>query len=285
MWIPEDEAQPTLITKNITANGTYNAASDNADGFSAVVVNVPTSGGNLGTKTITANGTYNASADNYDGYSTVTVNVDNSEAVYASLLAQTWGSTLHTNTHWVFNDTITFAEGSYDVNFIDGFGNSNMGITIGQSEIYYTSGNSTLTVYSVSWNYRQTGYGYKYITLTGGDDIEDANFLTWLTANATQYTPVADLTNTTWDLNSSLSGFITLISYSGTYRGDYSVNFTAGGNTYSALTWYDTGELWYGSTVAYNGTWSTNNTITITGGTDVTNAELINWLYGNGVKQ
>lgn len=32
---------PTLITKSITANGNYNAASDNADGYSGVTVNVP----------------------------------------------------------------------------------------------------------------------------------------------------------------------------------------------------------------------------------------------------
>lgn len=32
---------PTLITKSITANGTYNASSDNADGYSQVTVNVP----------------------------------------------------------------------------------------------------------------------------------------------------------------------------------------------------------------------------------------------------
>ena len=31
----------TLITKTITANGTYNASSDNADGYSSVTVNVP----------------------------------------------------------------------------------------------------------------------------------------------------------------------------------------------------------------------------------------------------
>lgn len=35
----------TLITKSITANGTYNASSDNADGYSSVTVNV--SGGGL----------------------------------------------------------------------------------------------------------------------------------------------------------------------------------------------------------------------------------------------
>lgn len=32
---------PTLTTKSITANGTYNASSDNADGYSSVTVNVP----------------------------------------------------------------------------------------------------------------------------------------------------------------------------------------------------------------------------------------------------
>ena len=32
---------PRLITKNITANGTYNASGDNADGYSSVIANVP----------------------------------------------------------------------------------------------------------------------------------------------------------------------------------------------------------------------------------------------------
>lgn len=37
----------TLITKTITANGTYNAEDDSADGYSQVVVNVPVGVGNL----------------------------------------------------------------------------------------------------------------------------------------------------------------------------------------------------------------------------------------------
>lgn len=36
---------PTLTTKNITQNGTYNASSDNADGYSSVTVNVSGGGG------------------------------------------------------------------------------------------------------------------------------------------------------------------------------------------------------------------------------------------------
>jgi len=111
---------PTLGSKTITANGTYNPASDNLDGYDSVAVNVPNSyaagdegkvvsngalvaqtahakvtqngtidttlnnsvevdvsgsGGTLIEKSITQNGTYNASSDNADGYSKVVVNV------------------------------------------------------------------------------------------------------------------------------------------------------------------------------------------------------------------
>lgn len=65
--IPTGGGSATLITKSITANGTYNASSDNADGYSSVNVNVPTGITPTGTRTITANGTYDvtnyASAD------------------------------------------------------------------------------------------------------------------------------------------------------------------------------------------------------------------------------
>ena len=64
--------EPTLMEKNITSNGIYNASADNVDGYSKVNVDVePT----LAEKNITANGIYNASADNVDGYSKVNVNV------------------------------------------------------------------------------------------------------------------------------------------------------------------------------------------------------------------
>lgn len=35
------QQQSTLITKTITANGTYNASSDSADGYSQVTVTIP----------------------------------------------------------------------------------------------------------------------------------------------------------------------------------------------------------------------------------------------------
>lgn len=50
-WLEDDititdvTASATLTTKSITANGTYNASSDNADGYSSVTVNVSGGGG------------------------------------------------------------------------------------------------------------------------------------------------------------------------------------------------------------------------------------------------
>ena len=44
--------EAVLITKNITANGTYNASSDNADGYSQVTVNVPDRASQLVDQTI-----------------------------------------------------------------------------------------------------------------------------------------------------------------------------------------------------------------------------------------
>ena len=68
-------ASAILIEKPITANGTYNAISDGADGYSKVTVNVPNviPDGYIkpsGTKTITNNGTHDVT-----GFASATVNV------------------------------------------------------------------------------------------------------------------------------------------------------------------------------------------------------------------
>lgn len=66
----------TLVEKSITANGNYYPGNDNADGYSAVYVAVE--GSNLVPKTVTANGVYDPEDENVDGYLSVTVNVPNS---------------------------------------------------------------------------------------------------------------------------------------------------------------------------------------------------------------
>lgn len=72
--IPAHES--VFIEKNIIQNGTYDASDDEADGYSQVVVNVPSSHeAVLLEKTVFQNGSYNASNDNVDGYSQVIVNV------------------------------------------------------------------------------------------------------------------------------------------------------------------------------------------------------------------
>lgn len=64
----------TLISKNIVANGSYAAVNDNADGYSSVVVTVPSAAPNLQSKTITENGTVTPDSG-YDGLSSVAVDV------------------------------------------------------------------------------------------------------------------------------------------------------------------------------------------------------------------
>lgn len=74
----------TLITKEITANGTYNASDDSADGYSSVVVNVPSgSTPTLQTKSVTpTESEQTVTADSgYDGLSSVTVNAIPSEYI------------------------------------------------------------------------------------------------------------------------------------------------------------------------------------------------------------
>lgn len=66
------------ISPNTAAGGVY------FDGENCIVL-YPTQAGsgqaNLGTKTITANGTYNASSDDLDGYSSVTVAIPTATGV------------------------------------------------------------------------------------------------------------------------------------------------------------------------------------------------------------
>lgn len=64
-------SSPTLVTKEITTNGTYTASNDSADGYSSVTVNVPSSGITpTGSINITTNGTHDVT-----NYASAVVNV------------------------------------------------------------------------------------------------------------------------------------------------------------------------------------------------------------------
>lgn len=77
-------ASPTLITKSITSNGTYNASNDNADGYSSVTVSVPATTPSLQAKTNISptESSQTISADSgYDGLSSVQINAISSSYV------------------------------------------------------------------------------------------------------------------------------------------------------------------------------------------------------------
>lgn len=76
----------TLITKNIAANGTYNASSDSADGYSSVTVNVPAPSVPFVTGTFTGQASEKGSA--------ITVNIPYTGSGYpiAGLIRPTGGA-------------------------------------------------------------------------------------------------------------------------------------------------------------------------------------------------
>lgn len=89
----------TLITKNITANGTYSASDDSADGYSSVTVNV--SGGGSAMNVQTAQSTDRRNNTALGSVTSLTCEVAGTYDVYwtcaRSNTSQTWGSQLYIN--------------------------------------------------------------------------------------------------------------------------------------------------------------------------------------------
>lgn len=90
----------TLITKTITANGTYDAEDDNADGYSSVTVNVPTPA-SVDKNVQTAQSTSRRNNTALGSITSLTCEVAGTYDVYWSCArsntSQTWGSQLYIN--------------------------------------------------------------------------------------------------------------------------------------------------------------------------------------------
>lgn len=90
----------TLITKSITANGTYSASDDSADGYSSVTVNVPTPAG-ASMNTQVAQGTTRRNNTALGSITSLTCETAGIYDVYWSCArsntSQTWGSQLYIN--------------------------------------------------------------------------------------------------------------------------------------------------------------------------------------------
>lgn len=113
----------TLVEKTITANGSYDPADDDADGYSGVTVNVP---GPSGTVNITTNGTHDVA-----NYASAAVNVPNSYTAEDEGKAVRNGALVEQNELYGIT-----ANGNYDTTYW-----SNVEVNVSSSaEVYTISG-------------------------------------------------------------------------------------------------------------------------------------------------
>lgn len=192
-----------------------------------------------------------------------------------------------TGTTWTFNSEFTSSDNFYyDLEFIS-------------NDTTYSSFHSVVDLRSTSYFYGDdlvaSGLGeldggpnieswenesYRTIYITGGTDVSNNDLITFLNENATQV-PVGDLTGTTWFFNDSID-----VSVEGN---SYSINFNSNNLNYSEIRYGEVANyrIYYDSTSVYSSSWNDDNykTITITGGTDIANPDLIVWLTQNAVLQ
>ena len=208
-----------------------------------------------------------------------------------------------TNTKWLINTkpyvTTPYNRYYYDITYNINFTSNNTsynGLYLDddqEDEINYISYVNNGTKTSVITQNLTTGgtmlSQYCNITITGGTDATNQYLISWLENNAIQIP--SDLTDTTWLLNNDLSGAATIGS-----QGIIYLNFVSNNTTFNRI---DTSEMESDGLLGY---WATNSyievfnsigggwinqayrTITITGGTDVSNTELINWLIANATQ-
>jgi len=209
------------------------------------------------------------------------------------------------NTIWVFNSNPNFniAEGGHiDIllNFSSN-GNTythlivdddNRDLTDAYDGIGYSNetpaGGNIPPVYrgtatNPSLNNTWVSQAYRIIKITGGTDVTNSSLISWLEANATQVN-VTDLTDTKWVINESPIVDEDVL---------YSINFISNNSSWNSFE-FSTGNdpiIKYDfQTSVYNGdidTWLNEayRLISITGGSDVSNPDLLVWLNNNATLQ
>lgn len=118
----------TLGEKSVTANGVYNASSDNLDGYSKVTVSVPASAVDTGTKNINTNGTHDVI-----GYASAYVQVPTGGNTLTVAYTESGGVFTFTNS---YADMKTAVTGNYTIDFTL-FGDEAIGAVY--SNGYYTN--------------------------------------------------------------------------------------------------------------------------------------------------
>jgi len=201
-----------------------------------------------------------------------------------------------TGTTWKINSLdCTAGQAIYNVDFRatihDDYEINGTDIGIGYAGYRFEEGYTSPTINKLMYGMPFAEYGAigDTITFTGGTDITNTALINWLYENAIlQSNAVTDLTGTTWQFSNSVNAtagygeffisYITLNSgeeeYSGSIKVGYSGSFD---NNFSTPT-ANAARLF---PLGYEVTDSGMQVLKITGGTDVTNAALIKWLYGN----
>ena len=171
----------TLTTKTITQNGTYNASSDSADGYSSVTVNVGGSSPTIQSLTVnpsTTQQTFNASG--VDGYKPVTVSAVSQTNLTADNIKNGTTVTISNGSSNIYSVTGTYAGGgsSKNVQVLQSTSRTNASsltkvlgdLTVSKTGTYdvYWSGGRTNTSTSYTWGTRLyvdgTGYGTENTT-------------------------------------------------------------------------------------------------------------------------
>lgn len=199
-----------------------------------------------------------------------------------------------TNTKWVFNDTLTgsiFGDGAgnrFNINFTS---NDTTYTTI----LFYYRGSNGIEygsdyVYSSSSTPHWQNQYLKSIAITDGADVENADLIALLEANATQVSEIEEpsvpsLKNTMWKFKFQNS-FPTITA---------NLNFVVKGETYVKFEFTSDNSLLYigggdtgGKEPIYCGelreSFYTDRVIMITGGMDARDEEVIAWLEQNAIR-